>query len=79
MTPTISAGCSNVAERLSTCGDALQVGRLWTSLADFFIRQALFEKARDVYEEGLTTVSCCYCPQMIAGADSMLLAPKGYC
>lgn len=35
----------------------MQVGRLWTSLADFFIRQALFEKARDVYEEGLTTVS----------------------
>lgn len=33
------------------------MGRLWTSLADFFIRQALFEKARDVYEEGLTTVS----------------------
>jgi hypothetical protein len=39
----------------------MQVGRLWTSLADFFIRQALFEKARDVYEEGLTTVSRC-CP-----------------
>ena len=35
---------------------ALQVGRLWTSLADYFIRQAMFEKARDVYEEGLTTV-----------------------
>lgn len=33
-----------------------QVGRLWTSLADYFIRQGLFEKARDVYEEGLTTV-----------------------
>lgn len=36
--------------------DSLQVGRLWTSLADFFIRQGLFEKARDVYEEGLSTV-----------------------
>lgn len=35
---------------------APQVGRLWTSLADYFIRQAMFEKARDVYEEGLTTV-----------------------
>lgn len=32
------------------------MGRLWTSLADFFIRQGLFEKARDVYEEGLSTV-----------------------
>ncbi|GMH40581.1 hypothetical protein BSKO_08485 [Bryopsis sp. KO-2023] len=33
-----------------------EVGRLWTSLADFFIRQAMFEKARDIYEEGLATV-----------------------
>eukprot|EP00898_Chlorokybus_atmophyticus_P007007 jgi/Chlat1/7307/Chrsp58S06932 len=33
-----------------------EVGRLWTSLADFYIRRGLFEKARDVYEEGLTTV-----------------------
>mmetsp|Transcript_22773 Transcript_22773/g.74136 ORF Transcript_22773/g.74136 Transcript_22773/m.74136 type:complete len:881 (+) Transcript_22773:19-2661(+) len=33
-----------------------EVGRLWTALADFFIRRSLFEKARDVYEEGLTTV-----------------------
>ena len=38
---------------MSTCG---QVGRLWTSLSDYFIRQGMFEKARDVYEEGLTTV-----------------------
>ena len=28
-----------------------EVGRLWTSLADFYIRRGLFEKARDVYEE----------------------------
>lgn len=35
---------------------SIQVGRLWTSLADFFIRQGFFEKARDVYEEGLSTV-----------------------
>lgn len=34
----------------------LQVGRLWAALADFYIRQGLYEKARDVYEEGLTTV-----------------------
>lgn len=33
-----------------------EVGRLWTSLADFYIRQGMFEKARDVYEEGLGSV-----------------------
>lgn len=33
-----------------------EVGRLWTSLADYFIRRGLFENARDVYEEGLTSV-----------------------
>ncbi|GBF90079.1 pre-mRNA-splicing factor [Raphidocelis subcapitata] len=33
-----------------------EVGRLWTSLADYYIRRAMFEKARDVYEEGLTSV-----------------------
>lgn len=33
-----------------------EVGRLWTSLADYFIQKGLFEKARDVYEEGLTSV-----------------------
>ncbi|KAH7430038.1 hypothetical protein KP509_09G080100 [Ceratopteris richardii] len=33
-----------------------EVGRLWTSLADYYIRRGLFEKARDVYEEGMTTV-----------------------
>ena len=35
----------------------VQVGRLWTSLADYYIRRGLIEKARDVYEEGLTTVT----------------------
>ncbi len=34
----------------------MQVGRLWTSLADYYIRQGHYESARDVYEEGLTTV-----------------------
>lgn len=34
-----------------------EVGRLWTSLADYFVRQGLFEKARDVYEEGIETVT----------------------
>jgi pentatricopeptide repeat protein len=33
-----------------------QVGRLWTSLADYYIRRGMFEKARDVYEEGLNAV-----------------------
>ncbi len=32
------------------------MGRLWTSLADYYIRQGHYESARDVYEEGLTTV-----------------------
>lgn len=33
-----------------------EVGRLWTSLADYYIRRGLFEKARDIYEEGMMTV-----------------------
>lgn len=33
-----------------------EVGRLWTSLADYYIRRSMFEKARDVYEEGITSV-----------------------
>lgn len=33
------------------------MGRLWTSLADYYIRQGMYESARDVYEEGLTTVT----------------------
>ncbi|KAG2453740.1 hypothetical protein HYH02_001951 [Chlamydomonas schloesseri] len=33
-----------------------EVGRLWTSLADYYIRRGMFEKARDVYEEGLCSV-----------------------
>lgn len=33
-----------------------EVGRLWTSLADYYIRRGLFEKARDIYEEGMTSV-----------------------
>jgi pre-mRNA-splicing factor SYF1 len=35
----------------------LQVGRLWTALADFHIRRGAFEVARDVYEEGLAAVA----------------------
>lgn len=33
-----------------------EVGRLWTSLADYYLRRGLYEKARDVFEEGMTTV-----------------------
>lgn len=33
-----------------------EVGRLWCALADFFIRQGNFERARDVYEEGIGAV-----------------------
>lgn len=33
-----------------------EVGRLWTSLADYYVRRGLYEKARDVFEEGLQTV-----------------------
>ncbi len=30
---------------------------MWTALADFHIRRAAFEVARDVYEEGLAAVA----------------------
>ncbi|KAI3879333.1 hypothetical protein MKX03_031802 [Papaver bracteatum] len=33
-----------------------EVGRLWTSLADYYIRRGVFEKARDVFEEGIASV-----------------------
>lgn len=33
-----------------------EVGRLWTALADYFIRQGQFERARDVYDEALASV-----------------------
>jgi pre-mRNA-splicing factor SYF1 len=33
-----------------------EVGRLWTTLADYYIRISLFEKARDVYMEGLMSI-----------------------
>ncbi len=34
-----------------------EAGRLWTSLADYYIRRGLFDKACDVYEEGITSVN----------------------
>ncbi|KAI6704992.1 hypothetical protein NL676_007954 [Syzygium grande] len=33
-----------------------EVGRLWTSLAEYYIRRNLHEKARDIFEEGMKTV-----------------------
>jgi len=33
-----------------------QVGRLWTTLADYYIRIAQFHKARDIFEEGMNSV-----------------------
>lgn len=32
------------------------LGKLWCALADYYTRQGNFEKARDVYEEGIETV-----------------------
>ncbi|KAI9921990.1 hypothetical protein PsorP6_002021 [Peronosclerospora sorghi] len=33
-----------------------EVGRLWCSLATYFVRLKMFDSARDVYEEGIRTV-----------------------
>ena len=33
-----------------------EVGQLWTALADYYTRRGLFEQARDVYEEAITSV-----------------------
>lgn len=33
-----------------------EVGMLWTSLSDYYIRKNLLEKARDIYEEGMMKV-----------------------
>jgi pre-mRNA-splicing factor SYF1 len=34
-----------------------EVGRLWCRLADYYVRQGLFEKARDIFEEALSSVT----------------------
>ncbi|GAB6022007.1 Pre-mRNA-splicing factor SYF1 [Chamberlinius hualienensis] len=34
-----------------------QIGILWNALADYYVRSALFERARDVYEEAIQTVN----------------------
>ena len=33
-----------------------EIGRLWCSLADYYIRLAVFEKARDIFEEAIESV-----------------------
>ncbi|XP_003745749.1 pre-mRNA-splicing factor SYF1 [Galendromus occidentalis] len=33
-----------------------QLGKLWCSLADYYIRSKLFERARDIYEEAMSSV-----------------------
>jgi pentatricopeptide repeat protein len=39
------------------CRYTQEVGRLWCSLADYYIRLGLFEKARDIYEEAIDTAT----------------------
>ena len=34
-----------------------QIGLLWNSLADYYTRNANFEKAKDIYEEAIQTVT----------------------
>ncbi|KAI3905328.1 hypothetical protein MKX01_040019 [Papaver californicum] len=43
-----------IRDGIRKCTD--EVGRLWTSLADYYIRRGLFEKETDVFEEGITSV-----------------------
>ena len=33
-----------------------EVGNLWISLANYYIRQGLFDKARDIFEESLEKI-----------------------
>ncbi|XP_055320314.1 pre-mRNA-splicing factor syf1 homolog [Sitodiplosis mosellana] len=34
-----------------------QLGHLWTSLANYYVRSGLFDRARDIYEEAIQTVT----------------------
>lgn len=34
-----------------------QLGHLWNSLADYYVRSGLFDRARDIYEEAVQTVT----------------------
>eukprot|EP00921_Rhytidocystis_pertsovi_P010004 GHVQ01015998.1.p1 GENE.GHVQ01015998.1~~GHVQ01015998.1.p1 ORF type:complete len:864 (-),score=84.98 GHVQ01015998.1:311-2902(-) len=57
-----------------------EVGRLWCSLADHFIRLGLIEKVRDVYEEGVTSVTTLHDFAMVfdayAAFEESLVAAK---
>lgn len=44
--------------RRGVCKFINQAGSLWNCLADYYIRSGLFEKARDIYEEAIQTVTC---------------------
>merc|ERR1719440_2365031 len=50
-----------------------EVGRLWISLGDHFIRLGQFEKARDVYEEAMATVSTVHDFSLIFDAYSKFI------
>ena len=35
----------------------MQVGKLWIALAEYYIRQGMLEKARDIFQEGMEAVA----------------------
>ncbi|KAG1676470.1 hypothetical protein FOA52_002290 [Chlamydomonas sp. UWO 241] len=55
-----------------------EVGRLWTSLADYYIRRSMFEKARDIYEEGITSVLTVHDFSLIFDAYTQCFNARGY-
>jgi pre-mRNA-splicing factor SYF1 len=42
--------------RRGICKYRSEPGRLWVSLADYYIRKSNFDRAKDIYEEGLSNV-----------------------
>merc|ERR1740138_6046 len=34
----------------------VELGRLWISLADSYVRKGFFERSRDIYEDGISSV-----------------------
>jgi pre-mRNA-splicing factor SYF1 len=43
--------------RLGICKFTNEVGRLWITIADYYIRKGMFERSRDIYEEGMISVT----------------------